>query len=285
MFQAKEVDYVKVGRSLIFNLKDPENSTLRSRIFTQELSLARLVRLSTIKTCSLQTKVSMDSTELASDTVKRDRQAKEEQAKKSLLRPPDQVIIKARDGSLLQMTHSGSPGMINDSAKSKDTLGPNDRLELENPHSSRISTRSNPTETLFLDTNDASVAKSTTPTIKADASLSTRSQPPPISLREVNNTSLDRDRAVWKGTLIFDEPTLGDLKLSLSMHHINGPYVEQHLPPNLFIQGRMKIESMLDFLPKLDTSTSRNRTVVYFDVTAKDSASDTDRYLLLSGFT
>lgn len=44
LYKATEVDYMKAGRSLIFNLKDPNNGALRSRIFSKELSLATLVR-------------------------------------------------------------------------------------------------------------------------------------------------------------------------------------------------------------------------------------------------
>lgn len=43
LFQAKDVNYGKMGRALIFNLKDPNNASLRRRIFSKELSPAQLV--------------------------------------------------------------------------------------------------------------------------------------------------------------------------------------------------------------------------------------------------
>jgi hypothetical protein len=46
LYNTRDVDYIKTGRSLIFNLKDASNSALRSRIFSKELPLPQLVCLS-----------------------------------------------------------------------------------------------------------------------------------------------------------------------------------------------------------------------------------------------
>lgn len=84
--------------------------------------------------------------------------------------------------------------------------------------------------------------------------------------------SLPSSLPTWGGMVKYQFQGL-DLSLSLSGFHIEGPEIGENLPRVLKVEHRMDLQQLLDYLPKLDASTSRARTSMYFTVADTDEES------------
>jgi hypothetical protein len=73
-----------------------------------------------------------------------------------------------------------------------------------------------------------------------------------------------RDNPDWSGKISYHNQNFV-FQFSVIGWHVNGPQVEPYIPLSMRIDNRTNLSELLHYLPKLDQSTSRNRSCIYFE--------------------
>jgi len=93
------------------------------------------------------------------------------------------------------------------------------------------------------------------------------SKPPAIIIPRTSISEPKLSQPIWEGIIKTD----GD-KIGVKSYELNGNSVQNMLPQTLKIVGRMDLQSMTKYLIDIDFSSTRKRTVIYFDpITTEDS--------------
>jgi len=124
--------------------------------------------------------------------------------------------------------------------------------------------------TLSIDLDDIKVDKTGIPIPQA---IPTSPLPSPPS----SPTPHQAGALVWSGRIIYQWKGY-DFDLMLNAFHINGPNVGSYLPRVMKIEQRISLDQLIKYVPKIDFSSSRKRTCVYFEISDKGSEGDKKTY-------
>eukprot|EP01125_Pyxidicula_operculata_P000118 TRINITY_DN1016_c1_g1_i3.p2 TRINITY_DN1016_c1_g1~~TRINITY_DN1016_c1_g1_i3.p2 ORF type:complete len:961 (-),score=260.57 TRINITY_DN1016_c1_g1_i3:283-3165(-) len=301
-------EYLAKYRMLAFNLRDKKNKSLRLRIFSGELSETELVRMDSQQLASkeLQEYRKMRDKAAFASVYKGEEDTKprykfthkgiehiddNEPAGDDLeiLRKNDVIIADPENplsssGATPQSglnnsggSGSGGGGSQNTSTTTTSTsTTTSDKLNAsgakDSPTGALNESEVNETNEekevdLDIDLGDVNIE----PMIEADIIA------PPILVPTSDVKTIDFKDSGWSGRVDYSFKGLS-FSLGLDMYHINGIDMEDLLPPVLRVENRIVLNDLIKYLSKLENSSSRAVTSVYFEVSSKDSEKDKSTY-------
>jgi len=260
-------DHARHFRNLVFNLKDKKNSSLRKRIIDGELSAFDLVRL--------------DPQDLANQDIIKLREEQDKAALQSVykIKEIDNTVQPAHllSGILPTVEAIEADSPLLSTSGSLRTSGPlrstfEDNIDLTSPAKPAIIAES-PVKRVDLSDVQINLDGFDNVNVGIDDSKEIETgymeEQESFSLSPAHSpkrsSSIPQKESSWLGILEYKYKDF-DIQFPCTCHPINGPSVEEYLPRVLKITNRMTRDQLLQYLPKIDFSATRNRTCVYFDV-------------------